>query len=226
MPQPERQQPAAFDGAIVWHYSAPELWADGVVHAIGIAAVLTASVLLVLFLAESGVPSAQFAAVGIYLGTLAISVSVSAAYNIWPVTRTKWILRRLDHCAIYLLIAGTYTPFMVSLGAWGMLAAVWLLAAAGIALKLLAPGRFDRLAIALYLALGWSSIVIFRTLVSDLPLVVLWLVAIGGVIYSAGVVFHVLDWRFFNAVWHAFVLVAAGVHFSAVTLLAFNARPA
>lgn len=213
-------------GAVPWPYSAPELWADGIVHAVGIAAVLTASILLVLFLADSGLPSAQFAAVGVYLCTLAISVGASAAYNIWPLTRTKWILRRLDHSAIYLLIAGTYTPFMVSLSAWNMLAAVWLFAAAGIVLKLLAPGRFDRLAIALYLAMGWSGIVIFRTLASDLPLVVLCLMAIGGLIYSAGVVFHVLDKRFFNAVWHGFVLVAAGVHFSAVTLLAFNAPPA
>lgn len=205
-------------GAVRWSYSVAELWADGAVHAVGIVAVLAASIGLSASTAGA-LPAGELAAVGVYLGTLAASIGISAAYNLWPVTPTKWMLRRFDHSAIYLLIAGTYTPFMVKLGTWWLLAAVWAAAAGGIGLKLLAPGRFDRLAIALYLLLGWSGVAVFRTAVAGLPETVVRLVVLGGVLYSAGVVFHVLDRRFCNAIWHGFVLVAAGAHFGAVAAL-------
>lgn len=213
---------AAPTDPVRWAYSAAELWADGAVHAVGVVAVAAASAVLLLSIAGS-VPGGMLAAVAVYLATLALSLGVSAAYNIWPVTRTKWILRRFDHSAIYGLIAGTYTPFLAQLGDWRLLAAVWTVAAAGMALKLFAPGRFDRLAIALYLLLGWSSVAIFGSVVAALPRAAVWLVVIGGLLYSAGVVFHVLDRRFHNAIWHGFVLAAAGVHFGAVAVLALSA---
>ena len=209
-------------GAVRWAYSAPELWADGAVHAVGIAAAVAASAILLAAVAGS-VSNGDLAGLAVYLATLLASIGISAAYNVWPVTRTKWILRRFDHSAIYALIAGIYTPFLVELEAWGLLGLVWAAAAGGITLKLAVPGRFDRLAIALYLLLGWSSIVIFRTVIDGLPEATVWLVAAGGLLYSGGVVFHVLDRRFHNAIWHGFVLLGAGVHFSAVALLLLGA---
>ena len=93
-----------------------------------------------------------YVATTVYLVTLVLSMSLSAAYNIWPISPIKRFLRRFDHSAIYLLIAGTYTPFMAKSGTWWLLAGVWAIAIVGVLLKFLKPDRFDRLSIALYLA--------------------------------------------------------------------------
>src|SRR5262249_16379713 len=117
----------------------------------------------------------------------------SAAYNMWPVSPVKWVLRRFDHSAIYLLIAGTYTPFLGqmknALVSAGLGIGVWLSAAVGMALKLALPGRFDRLAIILCLLLGWSGVIAYDSLASAIPSSSLWLLAIGGILYSLGALF-------------------------------------
>jgi hemolysin III len=166
----------------------------------------------------------EIAAVSVYVGGLVIMLTVSAVYNLWPISRAKWVLRRFDHSAIYVLIAATYTPFIaempVSVMSIGLLAGVWSIAAVGIVLKLVLPGRLDRLSIALYLAMGWSGAMVFNTLVATLPPSVLWLIAAGGLLYSFGVIFHVWErLRFQNAIWHAFVLLGASCHYSAVLSL-------
>jgi Haemolysin-III related len=122
---------------------------------------------------------------------------------------------------IYLLIAGTYTPFLAQmksvLVSAGLGLGVWLSADIGIALKLALPGRFDRLAIVLCLLLGWSGVIAYDSLASALPSASLWLRAIGGILYSVGALFHVWQGlRFHNAIWHGFVLIAASCHYSAV----------
>ena len=91
---------------------------------------------------------------------------LSATYNLWPVSRAKWVLRRFDHSAIYVLIAATYTPFIMrrlkdSIFAMALLIGVWCVAIVGIVLKLLLPGRFDRLSVGLYLAMGWSGFMVY-----------------------------------------------------------------
>lgn len=225
---PAAAAPPGIRGAVHWPYSTAEIWADGVIHVLGVAAVLSASIALMFFLWRGAATPAEFAAVGVYVSTLNASIGLSAVYNLWPVSPTKWILRRLDHSAIYLLIAGTYTPLSVRLGAVELLAGVWLVAGLGIALKLLAPGRFDRLSILVYLALGWSFVLAYDDVLVGLPAPVLWLTAAGGFLYMGGIVFHLLEGlKFHNAIWHGFVLVAAGIHFSAIaTLLATgDARP-
>jgi hemolysin III len=99
----------------------------------------------------------------------------------------------------------------------GLLIVVWLTAVIGSIIKLLLPGRFDRLAIALYLLLGWSGLVAYRPIAAALPGLILWLLAAGGVLYSAGLIFHLLQkLRFQNAIWHGFVLVAACCHYTAI----------
>ena len=163
----------------------------------------------------------EYVAAIFYVISLLTVLSISLAYNLWPMTPAKWILRRFDHAAIYLLIAATYTPFLAQLdGAaitgW-MIGIVWCAAVAGMAIKLLLPGRFDRLAVVFYLAIGWSGIVIARPLGDTLPPVTLSLILAGGIVYSGGVV--VFAWkglRFQSALWHGFVVAGAGLHFAAV----------
>ena len=211
------QHPPAGD-PIHWTYDRAELIADGVVHAFGVSFGFFA---LALCLFQSETPVSHTYDVAVYAFVLITMLGLSAAYNLWPVSPRKWLLRRFDHAAIYLLIAGTYTPFMSQLNdrrfAIAFLLGVWSVAIAGAVLKLGFPGRFDRLSIGLYLALGWSGILAYEKAVAVLSLSTLVLIASGGTLYTLGVLFH--SWerlRFQNAIWHGFVLVAAGCHFAAV----------
>jgi hemolysin III len=200
--------------------SRAELIADGIVHAVGIVlAIAAGSALLSLSVFHAG-PGEYVAAI-FYVVSLLTVLSISLAYNLWPMTPAKWVLRRFDHAAIYLLIASTYTPFLAQLDdaavtGW-MIGIVWCSAVAGMAIKLFLPGRFDRLAVVFYLAIGWSGVVIARQLVDTLPPVTLGLILAGGIVYSGGVV--VFAWkglRFQSALWHGFVVAGAGLHFAAV----------
>ena len=202
-----------------WNYDRVEIIADGVVHAIGIGLGLIGAVFLFLALRHSA--AGDIVSVAIYAAGLLAALGISAAYNLWPVSPAKWLLRRFDHSAIYLLIAGTYTPFLAQLkigfAAAGLMIGVWATALVGAGMKLLLPGRLDRVSIALYLLLGWSGVLAYRPIAAVLPSSSLWLLAIGGVLYSAGVAFHVWErLRFQNAIWHGFVLLAAGCHYAAV----------
>jgi hemolysin III len=202
-----------------WRYDRTEILADGIVHGVGIASGLAAIVALII-LASQRASLWEMTSVLVYSGALLTVLIISATYNLWTVSPVKWILRRFDHSAIFLLIAGTYTPFItqmkVNLESTALLVAVWAASAAGIVLKLRFPGRFDRLSIALYLLIGWSGVLAYDT-IATLPGSTLFLLALGGVLYTAGVVFHVWEsLRFQNAIWHGFVLVAAACHYGAV----------
>jgi hemolysin III len=162
-----------------------------------------------------GLPRLQSASVWIYGVGLA-----SAAYNIWPVSSAKLMLRRFDQAAIFLFIAASYTPFIAhaenALNR-SLLVVIWAAAWIGATLKLACPGRFERLSIALCLALGWSGLLAFDTMFSRLPASTICLIVTAGVLYSVGVIFHLWDrLRFQNAIWHAFVVVAAALQFCAV----------
>ncbi len=203
-----------------FYYSRAERIADGVVHGVGIVGALSAGSILLAFAALHAAPGEYVAAV-FYLLSLLTVLSISLIYNQWPISPAKWILRRLDHSAIYLLIAGTYTPFLAQLDdsstAAVMIGLVWGLAAVGIAVKLAFPGRLDRVAIGFYILIGWSGIVYAEPLMEALPASTLWFILAGGAVYTAGVVFHAWhSLRFQNAVWHGFVVVAAGLHLAAV----------
>jgi hemolysin III len=210
----------AMAGAVRWNYDRAELIADGIVHGIGVFGGLIAATVLVVLTAiyASGF---EVAVVSIYVAGLLAMLVLSATYNLWPVSRAKWLLRRFDHSAIYLLIAATYTPFIMelkdSLFAMVLLTGVWCVAIFGIVLKLGWPGRFDRLSVGLYLAMGWSGMMLYQKVVSALPSLALWFVVAGGISYSLGVVFHAWQrLRFQNAIWHCFVLLGAACHYTAV----------
>lgn len=210
---------AAVD-AIGWNYDRAELIADGIIHAIGVLCGIIAATVLVV-LAAVYADTIDVVGVSIYVAGLLSMLVLSATYNLWPVSPAKWLLRRFDHSAIYLLIAATYTPFILELKdsvfALALLICVWCVAIAGIVLKLGYPGRFDRVAVGIYLAMGWSGMMLYDAVVKALPALALGFVLAGGVLYSLGVIFHA--WRrlrFQNAIWHGFVLAGAACHYTAV----------
>ncbi|MCP4564561.1 MAG: hemolysin III family protein [Bosea sp.] len=202
-----------------FHFNRAELWADGLIHVLGIVlGVGAVAYLLVRVVAAAPVPGLM--PVAIYSSALMAVLIISAVYNMLPVSPVKWLLRRFDHSAIYVLIAGTYTPFLAKMGesavAHVLLAVVWIASAAGVVLKVVLPGRYDRVSIALYLLIGWSGVFAWEN-IAQLPSIALWLIVTGGALYTLGVVFHV--WQslpFQNAIWHAFVLVASGCFYGAV----------
>ncbi|MGN6468655.1 MAG: PAQR family membrane homeostasis protein TrhA [Rhizobiaceae bacterium] len=203
-----------------FHYTRGELIADGIVHAVGIVLAISAGSVL-LALAASHVGPWEYVGAVFYVVSLLTVLSLSAAYNMWPISPAKWALRRFDHAAIYLLIAGTYTPFLAQMDdplmAHMAVGLIWGAALVGMAVKLFLPGRFDRVAIAFYLAMGWSGVIVFRSLSGTLPPATTWLIAAGGVVYTVGVIFYV--WRglrYQTALWHGFVLLGAALHLSAV----------
>jgi hemolysin III len=207
-------------GAVRWNYDRAELIADGVVHGIGVFCGLVAATVLIVLTAVYATPL-EVAVVSVYVAGLLAMLVLSATYNLWPISRAKWVLRRFDHSAIYLLIAATYTPIITqmkdSLFAIVLLSGVWCVAIAGIVIKLVFPGRFDRLSVGLYLAMGWSGFMVYDTVVASLPALTLWFIALGGFLYSFGIIFHAWQrLRFQNAIWHSFVLLGAACHYTAI----------
>ncbi|MGE0151563.1 MAG: hemolysin III family protein [Reyranellaceae bacterium] len=197
-----------------------ELIADAVVHVVGLVAGLAAAaVLLTLGILQGD--GFDIAALLVYaLGLLAM-LAFSAAYNLARRSRRRALLRRFDHAAIFAMIAGTYTPFTTLRleGGWsiGLTAAVWGVALTGMVLKLWKPHLVERLSVPLYLALGWIIVVAVNPLLGALDASTLILLGIGGLLYTAGVIFHVWErLPYQNAAWHGFVLAAAMVHYAAV----------
>ncbi len=207
-------------GAVRWNYDRAELIADGVVHVVGICFGMIAATVLIVLTAVYAT-ALDVVVVSVYVAGLMAMLVLSATYNLWPVSRAKWVLRRFDHSAIYLLIAATYTPFIMEMKdsyfAIALLIGVWGAAIVGIALKLVLPGRFDRLAVGLYLAIGWSGIMLYDAVVKALPAMALGFIVAGGMLYSLGVIFHAWQrLRFQNAIWHCFVLLGAACHYTAI----------
>ncbi|MPZ11399.1 MAG: hemolysin III family protein [Kiloniellaceae bacterium] len=201
-------------------YSRPERVADAAVHGLGLLFGLAACVILAIAVLPSH-DALLWLALGLYGFGLLAMLGCSALYNLCGPGRCKAVLRRLDHASIFVMIAGTYTPFMLIAigGTWGLglLALVWFVALCGVALKLFWPWRFERLSVAAYLLLGWSILVVFDPLLGAMSAAGLALLVAGGLLYSLGVVFHL--WQrlpYHNVIWHAFVLAAAACHFSAV----------
>lgn len=207
-----------------WSPRTREQWADAVVHIIGIACALAGLTVLLFTLPRAATPR-TILALALYAIGLLTTFGCSLAYNhARPGPRKEW-LRRFDHAAIFVMIAGTYTPIMLIPlgGAWslGLLAAVWAIAVGGVAAKLSAPRRFESAAMIAYLVLGWAALIVIRPLTARLPLLDLLLIAAGGVVYSLGVAVHVSRrLPYHNAIWHGFVVIAAACHFVVVLRLA------
>ena len=207
-------------------YTRAERLVDAAIHGLGAAGSVAAVVWLLWTALPQGGPLAIVSAL-IYAAGLVAMLWASAAYNLTSHPEWKERLRRYDHAAIFVMIAGTYTPFMLlAIGGWiggGLLAVVWGVALAGVAIKLLHPRRWERTAVVMYLILGWIGLPTVGMLISALSTEALTLLGIGGVVYTLGVGFHLWDkLPFQNAVWHGFVLTAAVCHLLAVGELVGN----
>lgn len=201
-------------------YSPGEQRADACIHIVGVIAGLAGvAVLMAVALLEGD--ALAMIGLALYGGGLLAMLGCSALYNMTAPSVRKERLRRLDHAAIFIMIAGTYTPFTLlgigGLPGWELFGFVWLVAIGGAAMKLIFPRRLERVSIALYLLLGWSILAAPGSPLSALPSPAITLLAIGGLLYSLGVLFHLWDrLPYHNAVWHALVLAAAGSHYAAI----------
>jgi hemolysin III len=207
-------------GAISRRFHRWEIGVDGVIHAAAIVAAIVGAVAL-LWLAVRRGDAADVAAVLVYSTGLIAMLGCSCAYNLARWTRHGAWLCRLDHSAIFLMIAGTYTPFTALHieGVWSvsLTGAVWSIAAAGVIIRLLHGRLFDRISIGLYLMLGWMALVALSPLIQALDRPTLILLVVGGALYSVGVVFHLWErLPFQTAIWHGFVVAAAATHYAAV----------
>ncbi|NSL56696.1 PAQR family membrane homeostasis protein TrhA [Uliginosibacterium aquaticum] len=198
-----------------------EEFANWASHSLGLLAALSAFPILVILTARHG-SAMNIAAASIYASTLVLMFASSTLYHMVRPGRIKQILRKLDHASIYLLIAGTYTPFTFSVlaGPWGwtLFSVIWALAALGLYLKLSERMTKEWISMGLYLLMGWLVIVAAVPLFQNLSAAgTVWLIA-GGLAYTGGVVFYALDGklRYGHFVWHLFVLAGTICHFFAV----------
>lgn len=203
-------------------YTRAEEIANSLTHGLGIVLAIAGLAVLTAFAAQRG-QALHVVSSAIFGSTLILLYTTSTLYHAITIERIKPLLRTLDHSAIFLLIAGTYTPFMlVSLGdswGWSLLAVIWSLAVIGIVLRLFLRGRLHGLVIALYVAMGWAVVVALEPMLQRVALGGLALLAGGGVAYTVGVVFY--KWRrlpYHHAIWHGFVLLGSALHYFAVLL--------
>ena len=204
-----------------WDQSPGEELANSISHGLGLlAALIGAPVLMVE--ARRGGDRFFFLGVAVFAAAMLLVYLGSTLYHAWPRGAIKSVFQVIDHSAIFLLIAGTYTPFTLGplRGAWGwtILALVWTLALGGVILKSIAgTERAKGVSLTLYLGMGWLVVVAFRPLLQNVPVAALiWLVA-GGLAYTGGVFFFVRKRRrYTHFVWHLFVLLGTACHFFAI----------
>ncbi len=206
--------------AISARYSFGEEVANSVTHGVGWLLSLCGLAVLVTFAAITG-GALRVVSCAVFGATLVLLYAASTLYHALPAERAKNIFRVLDHSAIFLLIAGTYTPLaLVSVGGpwgWSLFGAIWSLAATGVLLNTIAHGRWRWLSITLYVTMGWMVVIAIRPLVAAVNSGVLALIVAGGLAYTLGLAFY--GWRrlpYGHAVWHLFVLAGSVLHYLAV----------
>ena len=201
-------------------HSRRELVADCIIHILGIAGGSIGGATLVALIAARG-NWLELGALLIYAFGMVAMFCCSAAYHLARTSPWRALLRRCDHAAIFIMIAGTYTPFTLlrldGVWSWGLTMAVWSVAGIGMVVKLCRRCDLRYASVAPYLLLGWIGLIAIDPLFRSLGWQTLGLIGLGGLLYMIGVVFHVWErLPFQNAIWHAFVLAAAAVHFAAV----------
>jgi hemolysin III len=194
--------------------------ANSVSHGVGLVAAIGAAVVLVLSAAEQG-GTARMVGASVFAAAMVLLYLTSTLYHALPGNRAKRVFQVLDHTAIFLMIAGTYTPFTLGVlrGAWGwtLFGLVWGLALAGVALAVAGGGRCPKLRVGLYLAMGWLVLIAIKPLWLRVPSSGLFWLFAGGVAYTVGVVFYTAKRvRYSHFVWHLFVIAGTACHFVAV----------
>ena len=193
---------------------------NALTHGLGALVSISAVTLLIAFASQQG-DAWKVVGASIYGGCLFLLLLASTLYHSIQYPRAKAFLKLFDHCAIYLLIAGTYTPFLlVSLRGplgWTLFSILWGLALIGIVFKLGFPGRFKILHLLTYVGMGWIGVVAMPEMIEKLESQTFSLIVAGGIVYTIGVIFYVIERvPYFHAVWHLFVLGGSTCHFIAV----------
>ena len=193
--------------------------ANSISHGVGLIAALAASPILILVAASKG-SALTIVAVSIFATSMVLLYLSSMMYHCLPRNRGKHVFLIFDHIAIFLLIAGTYTPFALGVlrGAvgWTLFGMIWGVALIGIITKLVPKLRHSKLSLALYLGMGWMVVLVIRPLCQHLPFDgLLWLVA-GGLAYTVGVIFFVIDKKYSHFIWHLFTIAGTTCHFFAI----------
>ncbi|MEZ9251874.1 hemolysin III family protein [Vibrio cyclitrophicus] len=204
-------------------YSDIEERANAITHGLGVVLGVVGLALLLIRAFDYQADMLTVASMAVYGSSIILLFLASTLYHSITTEKTKRLLKTLDHCAIYLLIAGSYTPFLlVSLRtplAMGLMAVIWGIALVGIIMKIAFVYRFKRLSLVTYLAMGWLSLIVVYQLAMNIEMGGLVLLALGGVIYSLGVIFYVAKRIPYNhAIWHLFVLAGCACHFFAIYL--------
>ncbi|EOX3427020.1 hemolysin III family protein [Vibrio cholerae] len=204
-------------------YGFKEEVANTISHGVGLILGIVGLVLLLVKAVDQQADALTITSMSIYGGSMIALFLASTLYHAIPYQRAKCWLKTFDHCAIYLLIAGSYTPFLlVSLRtplAVGLMIVIWSLALIGILMKIAFVYRFKKLSLVTYLTMGWLSLIVIYQLAIHLEVGGLTLLAAGGLIYSLGVIFYVAKRIPYNhAIWHAFVLAGCACHFLAIYL--------
>ncbi|AVH31644.1 hemolysin III family protein [Vibrio fluvialis] len=204
-------------------YSVKEEVANAISHGVGLILGIVGLVLLLVKAVDHRADALTIVSMSIYGGSMIALFLASTLYHAIPHQNAKRWLKTFDHCAIYLLIAGSYTPFLlVSLRtplAFGLMIVIWSIALLGIIMKIAFVYRFKRLSLVTYLTMGWLSLIVIYQLALNLDVGGLTLLAAGGVVYSLGVIFYVAKRIPYNhAIWHAFVLAGCACHFLAIYL--------
>ena len=201
-------------------YSRAERIADAILHLIGIAAALIAVPVMISLAAVWYGDASTVGAAAVYGASLLAMLCLSACYHMVRDGRTKQVLRRLDHAAIYVKIAGTYTPFAVLLAgddAGMILGGIWGAALLGVAFKIAAPKKIERLSLGLYLAMGWGFVVVGGPILEEISVASFRLMLAGGLLYTFGVGFFLWErLRFHNAIWHGMVVAASFAFYAAI----------
>lgn len=205
----------------IFPVSSAEELANSLSHGLGCLFAIGGLILLLLKALQQQVDGVAILSYSLYGGSMILLFLASTLYHGIPIPAAKPWLKKLDHCAIYLLIAGTYTPFLLvglkSPLAYSLMVVIWLLALAGVLFKLSFAHRFKALSLVTYLLMGWLSLVVIYQMATQLAPQSVWLLAAGGIIYSLGVIFYVNHRIPFNhAIWHGFVLGGAICHFCSI----------
>ncbi|WP_213990626.1 hemolysin III family protein [Sodalis sp. dw_96] len=202
-------------------YTLAEEIANSVSHGVGLIFGIVGLVLLLVQAGDVGADVTAMTSYSLYGGSMILLFLASTLYHAIPHPPAKRWLKKLDHCAIYLLIAGTYTPFLLvglaSPLAKGLMVVIWGMALLGVIFKLAFAHRFEVVSLITYLTMGWLSLVVIYQLAQRLPVGGLTLLAVGGLIYTVGVIFYACNRIPFNhAIWHGFVLGGSLCHFLAI----------
>lgn len=211
------------DKIVAAAYPRAEEIANSISHGIGLVFGIVGLVLLLVQAVNTGADATAITSYSLYGGSMILLFLASTLYHAIPHQKAKHWLKKFDHCAIYLLIAGTYTPFLLvgldSPLAKGLMAVIWGLALLGVLFKLAFAHRFEALSLVTYLTMGWLSLIVVYQLAIKLAVGGVTLLAVGGVVYSLGVIFYVCKRIPYNhAIWHGFVLGGSVCHFLAIYL--------